>query len=72
MRRNILLAIPVALYLYILYLCVVMFIIPAFTAYFALHGVVMTFVYLITLTLGGGVCGVMFAWALSLKGEQSC
>jgi hypothetical protein len=75
MRKDILVglilfAIPVIAYLYTFWLSIKLFMIPAFTTYFELYGVLGTFGIIIGLFISGFVCSYTFFWML-LKSEPS-
>ena len=56
---------PVIAYLYVWYLSIVLFLIPAFQTYFALYGVWQTFAIWFGLTAAGFICGLFFPFIYS-------
>lgn len=58
-------------YLYVIYLSITLFLIPAFTAFFALYGVLGTFGIWFGLTAAGYACGYFFAVVLGWPRPQA-
>ena len=71
MRKFALISI-IASYLYVLYLSITMFLVPAFQTYFGLYGVLGTFAIWIGLTAAGYACGYfgMLVWSMPTHKEN--
>ena len=62
-------AIPVIAYLYVWYLSITLFLIPAFKLFFSLYGIFGTFAIWIGLTIAGYFCGYYFMKLVTLRKE---
>ena len=67
--QRFMIAIPVIAYVYIWYLSITLFLIPAFKLYFSLYGIFGTFGIWAGLTIAGYFCGYYFMKLLTLRKE---
>ena len=69
--RKFIIAIPVIAYIYVWYLSITLFLIPAFKLYFSLYGIFGTFGIWAALTVAGYFCGYYFMKLLHASKEST-